>query len=434
MPDKKTSSTSTSVDVAETLEELHHVTVVTELDTSGRDAGPVGQVHPIGWIVAALLVGAVIFHFLDTDWLIGNFSWWHWVGLLLVGALSVRPEPIKAVSRTIDRLTDFFEHGANSFDHPRAALLSIGAAFSLAGLMIGPLQGLADWVFGVEVEPVGTSEFLVTSSGARGWITTVIAAVVVIAALLGLYRWLRGTLPVDDISVKHGALLGLGAGGLTFLIVMAFSGWQTGVTTGFAIGILVAGLAMGPLWVIAWGIFFVIFFYVVTRYTARFIEASIIIGEVNSLGLQLFGLLALLGVGYGVKAGVNPRIDFWWAEFSNRRKAWLDFVLHALLFVPFLWAALRLLHGYAKLNLGFKPDRIGDADGDWPASWHVWETWNQSADAGNLPVGPIRAMLFVGFTLFLLQIISEMIKGGFVLIRREDLAELKITDAPVRVE
>ena len=177
-----------------------------------------------------------------------------------------------------------------------------------------------------------------------------------------------------------------------------------------------------------------ILFYVLTRYTARFVEAGIIIGEVNSLGLQLFGMLALLGVGYGVKAGVNPRIDFWWAEFSNRRKAWLDFVLHALLLVPFLWASLRLLHGYAKTNLGFARDFSGETDGSWPASWHVWETWSQAPDAGNLPAGPIRAMIFVGFIMFMLQIISEMIKGGFVLIRREDLAELKIVDAPTRVE
>jgi len=429
MPD----NIKTSVDVAETLDQLHQVIEVAELDTSGKDAGTLGQVHPIGWVVGALLVAAVIFTFLDTDWLIGNFAWWHWVGLVAVLALSARPGPIKAVSVAIDRLSDFFEQGANSFANPLAGLTVFGAAFGFAALLIGPLQGFADWIFGVEVEPVGTSEFMVTSSS-RGWITSIIAAVVVAAALVGLYRILVNMLPSGEITVRQGALLGLGTAALTFLIVMAFSGWQNGVTTGFAVGILAASLAMGPLWVMAWGIFVVIFFYVITRYTARFIEASIIIGEVNSLGLQLFGLLALLGVGYGVKAGVNPRIDFWWADFSNRNKAWLDFVLHALLLVPFLWAALRLLHGYAKTNLGFKKDFSGESNGDWPASWHVWETWSQSSDAGNLPVGPIRAMLFVGFMLFLLQIISEMIKGGFVLIRREDLAELKVVDAPTRVE
>jgi len=429
MPDKITAS----VDAAETLEELHHATEVRILDTSGTDAGPLGQVHPIGWVAAALLVLAVVFHIKGSDWLIGNFAWWHWVGLVLLIAVSLRPEPIAAVSRFLDRISDFFEHGANSFDHPRAALVTILATFGLVGLLVGPLVGLADWIFGVDVEPVGTSEFEVSSSGV-GWIRTVIAAVVVIAALAALYRFLAGRLGDDDISITHGALLGLAVFVLTFLVVWVTNGWQPGVTAGFAIAVLVAGAAVGPLWIMAWGIFVVIFFYVVTRYTARFIEVDIIIGEVNSLGLQLFGLLALLGVGYGVKAGVNPRIDFWWADFSNRTKAWLDFVLHALLFVPFLWAGLRLLHGYAKTNLGYQRDFSGATDGSWPASWHVWESWSQSPDAGNLPAGPVRAMIFVGFGLFLFQIVSEMIKSGFVLIHREDLADLKQSDAPARIE
>ena len=105
-----------------------------------------------------------------------------------------------------------------------------------------------------------------------------------------------------------------------------------------------------------------------------------------------------------------------------------------MLLVPFLWAALRLLQGYAKTNLGFKTDFSGETDGRWPASWHVWETWLQSSDAGNLPVGPVRALIFVGFILFLAQIVSEMIKSGFVVIRREDLADLTVVEAPTRIE
>ena len=257
----------------------------------------------------------------------------------------------------------------------------------------------------------------------------------VIGALLyGIVKAAAGIMPEGEIPIPTGALLAVATFFITLVAVGLFGAWSTGITTGFALAILVGGLALGPLWTLGWGIFVTIFFYVVTRYTARFIEADIIIGEVNSLGLQLFGLLSLLGVGYGVKAGVNPRIDFWWANFSNRTKAWLDFVLHALLFVPFLWAALRLLHSYAKTNLGFKTDFSGQTDGSWPASWHVWETWLQAPDAGNLPVGPVRAMIYVGFILFLLQIFSEMIKAGFVLMRREDLAELKQVDAPTRIE
>lgn len=423
----------TAVDLDGTLDELHQAVELTELDTSGRHAGPLGQVHPLGWCALGVLALAIVFHIKGSDWLIGNFAWWHWAGLVAIFAVALRPAPLKALSRFFDGLSDFFEHGANVFAHPWAAYGVLLGVTAFAGLLIGPLQPLADWVFGVEVTPVG-SDFDVTSSGATGWIRTVVAAAILVVVIAGLARALQAALPQGAISVTRGVQIALVAFVSTFVIVWAFSGWQTGVTAGFAIAVLAASLAVGPLWVISWGIFFVIFFYVITRYTARFIEANIIIGEVNSLGLQLFGLLALLGVGYGVKAGVNPRIDFWWAEFTTRRKALLDFTLHALLLVPFLWAGLRLLHGYAKTNLGFKTDFSGETDGSWPASWHVWETWKQSSDAGNLPVGPVRAMIFVGFVLFLCQILSEMIKSGFVLIRREDLADLKQVDAPTRVE
>lgn len=430
MPDK----TKQSVDVAETLEELHQITEVTELDTSGKDAGPLGQVHPLGWVAIALLIGAVIFHLMDTQWLLGNFSWWHWVGLIAIALLSLRPEPIKLVSRIIDSVMNFLEQGVGTFAHPWAAFVSAVVGLATFGLAIGPLRGLADWIFGVEVTDVGGGDFEVVSSGLRGWITSAIAALVLVAVLVGIYRALSGSMPEGDIPIPTGAMLGVATFFITLLIVGLASSWSTGITTGFAVGVLVAAVALGPLWTLGWGIFVTIFFYVVSRYTARYIEADIIIGEVNSLGINLFGFLALLGVGYGVKAGVNPRIDFWWADFSNRTKAWLDFVIHVLLLMPFLWAALRLLHGYAKTNLGYKTDFTGETDGSWPASWHVWETWSQAPDFGNLPTGPLRAMIFVGFVLFFCQVLSETIKSGFVLIRREDLGELKQNLAPARIE
>ncbi|MEM7324272.1 MAG: hypothetical protein AAF531_14375, partial [Actinomycetota bacterium] len=325
------------------------------------------------------------------------------------------------------------EEGSNSFAHPRAGLATTCVVLAIFGLMIGPLVSVADWIFGTSVEPISTSEFEVTDAG-NGWLRGAIAAVVLIGLLYAVNRFARGVLSDEAVSLRAGLLLGAAGFVVTFVAVWITDGWQPGVTAGFAIALLLAAVAIGPLWVIAWGIFIVIFFYVVTRYTARFIEADIIIGEVNSLGLNLFGLLALIGVGYGVKAGVNPRIDFWWADFSKMRKAWLDFVLHTLLFVPFLWAALRLLSSYATTNLGFKRDFSGETAGEWPAGWHVWETWAQSSDAGNLPAGPLRATIFVGFVLFLAQIGSEMIKNGFVMIHREDLADLKATDAPARIE
>ena len=181
-------------------------------------------------------------------------------------------------------------------------------------------------------------------------------------------------------------------------------------------------------WTLAWVIFVVQLFNVTTRYANPLVEQDILIGQMTSLAWQSFAMLALIGVSFGVRDGVNPRIDFWWAKLGSRARASLDFVLHVTLLLPFIWMATRLLDGYAKLALGQK------RDGTWPEGWRVWRTWEQSPDADQLPVGFIKSMIFVSFVLFGLQIIAELIKTGFVMIHREDLGAFSTSDAPQRVE
>lgn len=181
-------------------------------------------------------------------------------------------------------------------------------------------------------------------------------------------------------------------------------------------------------WVLAWVVFVVQFFNVVTRYSNNWFDADILFGEATSIAWQSFGLLFLLGVGYAVRDGVNPRIDFWWADFSKERKAWIDFLFHTLLLGPFIVMALRLVIPFAQTSLGRK------RDGSWPSGWRVWETWEQSGDASQLPVGPIQAALVIGFTLWGLQVLAEVIKTGFVLAGRDDLGAIEASDAPLRVE
>ena len=181
-------------------------------------------------------------------------------------------------------------------------------------------------------------------------------------------------------------------------------------------------------WILAWAVFAFQFFNVVTRYGNDLVETDILFGEVVSLAAISFGLMFLLGMNFGVRDGVNPRIDFWWADFSAKTKAWLDFTIHALLLVPFVWMAVRIAQPYAATSLGRK------FNGEWPSGFRVWETWEQSSDAGQLPVGPIKAMILVAFVLFGLQIIAELIKTGFVMMGNAEYGELKESDAPQRIE
>lgn len=178
---------------------------------------------------------------------------------------------------------------------------------------------------------------------------------------------------------------------------------------------------------LTWVVFLLGLFNVITRYLARFIERDIIIGEVFDLQWMTFGALVLLGLNYGVREGVNPRIDFWWANFKPRTKAWIDLVIHVLFFLPFLVLAIRVLWPFTMTGLG------RNFDGSWD-TWRVWETWEQSSDAGGLTRGPIKLLMLTGFIFFASQITAEIIKALMVLIGRQDLAEVSQHDAPMRVE
>ncbi len=181
-------------------------------------------------------------------------------------------------------------------------------------------------------------------------------------------------------------------------------------------------------WILAWAVFVLQLFNVVTRYANGYFDQDILFGEVTSLAWMTFGMIFLLGVGYGTKEGVNPRIDFWWADFSHKKKAWLDFSLHSFLLLPFIVMGARLLVGFAGTSLGQK------RSGEWPSGWRVWETWEQSGDASQLPVGPIQAFILVAFVMWGAQVLAEIIKTGFIMIGHDELGQLVESDAPLRVE
>ena len=202
----------------------------------------------------------------------------------------------------------------------------------------------------------------------------------------------------------------------------AFNGVRAGIE-------VIGKTSMKLVWILGWAVFFAQLFNVVTRYLNPLFESDILIGQVTSVAWQLFALIALLGLPYGVMAAVNPRIDFWWADFSDRSKAWLDFVMHTFFFLPFLFSMVLILRRFAATALG---QRFGDKT--WPSGWRVWETWEQSPDADQLPVGPIKAVIFIGFVMFALQIAAEIIKSGFVLMGKRDYGQIASGDEFQRIE
>ncbi len=340
------------VDVEEVLESITASTEKRPRVTEGLDS-IWGKIHPLGVVALAIIVLGVLFSIVGTDLLIGNFAWWHWVGLAAIVAVSTQFAVLDAIRAAIEML----------------------AEFAISGI-------------GVSVVP-----------GAIASLVTFIASAI-------------GFTLAYDIEI--------------------------GITAGFGFATLVGSILMGPVWVLTWSVFLLALYSSLSRYIARFVERDLIISQVSAMSWQVFALIGLVGIGYGVREGINPRIDFWWAEFSNKKKALLDFSLHVTLFIPFLIVALRIFQPYAKVSLGWKrnfnPTPENPIDGQWPSGWRVWETWEQQGDAGQLPTGPIQAMIFVAVCLFFLQIVADAIKHGFTLIDREDLGQVPEQDAPIRVE
>ena len=209
---------------------------------------------------------------------------------------------------------------------------------------------------------------------------------------------------------------------------VALSAWHDGLHR-LRLGIeFIPKVTLKLAMILAWAVFILQFFNVITRYSNEYVEQDILIGEVVSLAWQSFGLMFLVAINVGVRDGVNPRIDFWWINFRNKTKAALDFGIHTALLLPFIFMSVRILQHYAAAALGRRHN------GEWPAGWRVWQSWEEAVDAGGLAVGPIKTMLLVGFFLFGLQLLAEVIKTGFVLIGRDDYGDIVERDIPQRIE
>ena len=109
----------------------------------------------------------------------------------------------------------------------------------------------------------------------------------------------------------------------------------------------------------------------------------------------------------------NVRVDFWYAERSDRAKAKIDLIGHLVSLVPFIALAIWV---------SWKPVRD---------SWKIWE---QSPDPGGLPRAPLKAMILVAFVLLGMQAVASLIRIGAFLTGREEKLHLSEREAPMRIE
>ena len=103
----------------------------------------------------------------------------------------------------------------------------------------------------------------------------------------------------------------------------------------------------------------------------------------------LFSAIFLLCAGYALKRNAHVRIDVVSSHFSPRVLAWIDIVGTIFFLAPMACAVLYL---------------------SWPIFVNSFISKEYSSNAGGLIVWPVRALVPIGFSLLILQGVSELIK------------------------
>ncbi|MEB3292181.1 MAG: TRAP transporter small permease subunit [Synechococcales bacterium] len=139
------------------------------------------------------------------------------------------------------------------------------------------------------------------------------------------------------------------------------------------------------------------FYNVTARYLGRYVAMKLSSNALIELQWYLFSLLFFLGFGYILKHGENVRVDFLYSSWTQKRRAWVDFLGTVFFLIPFCVLGIWMSWNPIWQSWGLLPD----------GSWGNWEL---SPDADGLPRAPIKTMLLVCFLLLLMQCISQTIK------------------------
>ena len=103
----------------------------------------------------------------------------------------------------------------------------------------------------------------------------------------------------------------------------------------------------------------------------------------------LFAGVFMLGAGYAFLRNVHVRIDFIAARLSKRTNTIIDILGIVLFLIPLCLILITL---------------------SWPFFYNAWVSGEMSQNAGGLIRWPVLALVPAGFSLLLLQGVSELIK------------------------
>jgi len=133
-----------------------------------------------------------------------------------------------------------------------------------------------------------------------------------------------------------------------------------------------------------------IFFLIAVLMYSIFAKQAFLIPPFWTLEVAQFTLVAyyLLGGAYSIQLGANVRMDLFYSEWSDRKKAWIDsFTVLLLMF----YLGVMLFGGIESMLYSIK------------YSQHSASMWRPA-------IWPIKAIMCTGIFMMLLQAISELIK------------------------
>ena len=107
--------------------------------------------------------------------------------------------------------------------------------------------------------------------------------------------------------------------------------------------------------------------------------------------LYLHGALFLLGSSFALKRNAHVRVDIFYRDFSEKKKAFVDLVGHCLFLQPVCWVIFLFSWGFVEF------------------SWRIMEV---SAEPDGLPFVYLQKSLLIALCLFMaLQSFSEILKS-----------------------
>ena len=107
--------------------------------------------------------------------------------------------------------------------------------------------------------------------------------------------------------------------------------------------------------------------------------------------LYLHGALFLLGSSFALKRNAHVRVDIFYRDFSEKKKAFVDLLGHCLFLQPVCWAIFLLSWGFVEV------------------SWRIMEV---SPEPDGLPFVYLQKSLLIVLCIFLsLQSFSEILKS-----------------------